>query len=132
MPKFLAILLCASFAFANDTNHMYTMMSNLTQKNTACQQSLLKSEQNKATEINKIEKIYSYKTKELEKKLKLANQTIANLKKEIENLRIAQPKTKIVKKIIYRDITSPECKKTLLKKEKLTLPPKLDINSLNK
>lgn len=132
MQKILTILLCASFVFANDANHMYTMMSNLTQKNTACQQSLLKSEQNKATEINKIEKIYSYKTKELDKKLKLANQTIANLKKEIEKLRIAQPKTKIVKKIIYRDITSPECKKTLLKKEKLTLPPKLDINSLNK
>ena len=126
MLKFLATLLFVNIAFANDMNHMYKMMTELTSKNYECQQSLIKAQENNQLDINNNIIKYKNKNSELEKKLELSQKTILDLREEISKLKKAQPKTKIIKKIIYRDITSPECKKVQLKKKNITLPPSLN------
>ena len=123
MLKILATLLFVNIAFAND---MYKMMTELTSKNYECQQSLIKAQESNQLDINNNIIKYKNKNSELEKKLELLQKTISDLRKETSKLKKAQPKTKIIKKIIYRDITSPECKKIQLKKKQISLPPALN------
>jgi|GEM_PF-4748507 len=123
MLKILATLLFVNIAFANDMNHMYKMVTELTDKHIKCQQSLLKTQEKNQLEVDNQIRKYKNDNKVLEKKLALSEKIILELKNEIAKLKIAQPKTKMVKKIIYRDMTSQECRKTQLKKKQITFPP---------